>query len=165
MRSSLVVASLLLAGCAHTASSTTIESAPPMTDREIVAIDAPPLASQLEAPKARPRLSQTVTLGQGQSEGLYTPPPPPVVREGGPNVTVNNNVTVNQAPAFGFGGYGYGFGPGGGYGEPFGSHGQTHQAWAPSGWEGARRTAPPGATPGVGGNWAPAPSFGPAPMR
>jgi hypothetical protein len=89
---------------------------------------------------------------------------------------VNNNVVVNQPPAVyggwgGYGGYGtYGYGTsarGGGYGvraDGFGSRGGA--TWGNTGWEGARgRPAAGGATPSVGGNWAPAPSFGPRPMR
>jgi hypothetical protein len=174
-RSLLVLGSTLLFGCAHTvegAHTTTIESAPPPSEREVVVVDTPaPIEPAVEAPRARPRLSQTVTLGQGQTESIYTVTPPAPSREGGgPNVTVNNNITINQQPTYGYGyGYGgYGYGASASRGvrtDGFGSRGQTNQAWAPNGWEGARRTAPPGVTPGVGGNWAPAPSFGPAPMK
>lgn len=175
-RSLLVLGSTLLFGCAHAAhevhTTTAVEAAPPPSERDVVVVDTPPpIEPAPEAPRARPRLSQTVTLGQGQTEAIYTPTPAVPAREGGgPNVTVNNNITIHQQPTYGYG-YGYGYG-GYGYGagrgvraDGFGSQGQTHQAWAPNGWEGARRTAPPGATPGIGGNWAPAPSFGPAQMK
>jgi RNA polymerase primary sigma factor len=33
------------------------------------------------------------------------------------------------------------------------------------GWQGARATAAPGQTPGVGGSWSPPPSYGPAQMK
>lgn len=130
----------------------------------------PPIAAP-EQP-ARRRLSQTITLGETSSEPTYRQAPG-APGPAGPNVTVNNNVTVvNQPPAYG--GYG-GFGGYGGYGGVgYGSGGRTdgssrsgstRSAWAPNGWEGAGRTAAPGRTPGVGGNWSPAPSHGPAPMR
>ena len=81
---------------------------------------------------------------------------------------MNNNITVVGAPAvyggYGYGGYGYGgYGRSsrGGRADPPRSNGVTTQPWAASGWEGAGRTAAPGQTPHIGGNWAPAPSHGP----
>lgn len=117
----------------------------------------------------RPRLSQTITLGQG-TESQYTPSaskPPPVAAPSSQNVVVNNNIIVQGGPQY-YGGYtGYGV-----YGRPgvFNGEGRWGASrgsptWGSSGWEGARRTAAPGQTPGVGGNWSPPPSFGPAPMR
>ena len=130
-----------------------------------------------EAPAARPRLSQTITLGQGANESVYGSPAPAQASNGsGSNVTVNNNITVvqQQPPAVygGYGGYGYGYGGYGG-GRAYGGREGTGAAstssrsgaWAPTGWEGAGRTAAPGQTPGVGGNFAPAPSFGPRQMK
>ena len=164
-----------LVGCAHTTetheSSTTVMSVPPPS-REVIAVDqqAPP---EPEAPRARPRLTQTVTLGQGNGDPTYSSaPPPPQQGQGGgqtTNVTVNNNVVVNQPPVMygGYGGYGYGgYGYGGaaGYGRGF-SRGSGGGMWGGNGFEGARRTAPSGGTPGVGGNWPSAPSYGPAQMK
>lgn len=157
-------------GCAHTIESTSHE-------RTVVAVDTASSTTVItEAPAVviaepavtRPRLSQVVTLGQES----YSSATPPAMTAGatGTNVTVNNNITVvnqQQQPAYGvFGGYGYGYG-GGRSGVPGvpNTGGSSHQAWAPNGWEGARRTAAPGATPAVGGNWAPAPSHGPAQMK
>jgi hypothetical protein len=132
----------------------------------------PPVAPEPAQPGRR-RLSQTVTLGQGSNEGGYAPAPSAPTQGAGGNsqsVVVNNNVTVVNSPPVYYGGYG---GYGGGYGgrgtvstgrEGFGGGG-SRQAWAPNGWEGSQRTAAPGRTPGVGGNFAPAPSFGPAPMK
>lgn len=180
---------LLVAGCAHTSESVAVH------DRVVVAVDNPPPV-QVDLPPnafaneeptlARPRLSRTITLGQGGSEPIYgTPaaPPPGAAAGGNTNVTVNNHVTVVQPPVY-YGGYGgYGYGGYGGYGgnrgagtnaanstttrAPDGSTGTMARPgpWAPSGWEGAGRTAAPGATPGVGGNFAPAPSFGPRQMK
>lgn len=188
MRSSLSISTLcslgllgaLSIGCATTAGSAN-------GDRVVVAVDAsshsvqsssevmgvteiiPPVAP--EAPQVRRRLSQTVTLGQGTAEAIYAIPPAAAQGQGqgGNNVTVNNNVTVVQQPPIFYGGYG-GYGDGG-YGT--GNNGRdgasrgtpTSQAWAPSGWEGAGRTAAPGRTPGVGGNFSSAPSFGPRSMK
>ena len=93
---------------------------------------------------------------------------------------MNNNITVvNGQPGYGYGGYygtygGYGYGGygrgssalhGGHGGDGMSGRGGSNGAWAPTGWEGAGRTAAPGHTPGVGGNWAPAPSYGPRSQR
>lgn len=174
---SVAVLAPLVSGCAHTLEG--------REDRVVVAVDsrtgggaapavevteAPPLIIN-EAVTARPRLARTVTLGEGTSEPVYAATPQAARGEGqaGPNVVVNNNITVVSTPpaVYGYGGYG-GFGgrttsgPVGpvvreGYTRSTGSH----APWAPSGWEGAGRTAGPGQTPHVGGNWAPAPSHGP----
>lgn len=130
--------------------------------------------------RPRPRLSHTVTLGQ--DDGVYATPAtvPDDARD--PSVVINNVIVVNPPGygAYGYGAYGYGYG-GYGYGD-YGraSHGVSYGrtvrgattsegAWpsgrAPRGWEGAQRTAPPGKTPGVGGNWSPPPSYGPATLR
>ena len=132
----------------------------------------PPVAAPVEPP--RRRLAQTVTLGQSTNEPQYSPSPQPAQGQGyGTNVVVHNNVTVvNGQPTY-YGGYGYGYG-GYGYGRSGGVNGQSHdargtgtppQAWAPNGWEGAQRTAAPGHTPGVGGNFPTVPSPGPKQMK
>lgn len=129
-----------------------------------------------EKPVVRPRLSQTVTLGQGQQEAYQPSPDPAVVAPPSSNVIINNNVTVLGAPpVYGYGGYGYGYGYGGwGYGWGSGARDARvgssprnggSQPWGSTGWEGAQRTAPPGQTPGVGGNWSPPPSYGPSQMK
>jgi hypothetical protein len=158
-------------GSATTAERVVIAAPPTLASSEVVVTEtvAAPAAEQ----PGRRRLSRTVTLGQGASEPLYATP---VAQQGtgdGPNVTVNNNVTVVNQPPVIYGGYGYGYGYGSSYGAGYGARDSgrgagatsSRPAWAPSGWEGAQRTAAPGRTPGVGGNYAPAPSFGPAPMR
>jgi hypothetical protein len=169
------------AGCASTLGSSSGQ------DRVVVAVDAPVTHGSNEvvevtevvppvvvdtAPPRR-RLSQTVTLGS--TEPVYAVPPPQ--QGSGGNVVVNNNVTVvNGMPGYGaygaYGGYGYGGYGGYGYGGPSRGDGRgsasrssTTGGYAPTGWEGAQRTAAPGRTPGVGGNWAPAPSFGPKALR
>jgi len=185
MRFSLPVAALLMGtlsfGCATTGGSANGQ------DRVVVAVDpqvqtssevvevteiVPPVAP--EGAAARRRLSQTVTLGQGTTEPIYTPAPQVQGQGAGtPNVTVNNNVTVVQPSYGGYGGFGYGsyggYGRGGYGGTTAGRDGTrgtpTSRAWAPNGWEGAGRTAAPGRTPGVGGNFSPAPSFGPRSMK
>jgi hypothetical protein len=148
------------------------EAAPATADgeREVIAVDTAPPPEV--APAARPRLSQTVTLGQG-AESQYTPSaPPPVAGAGGgnQNVVVNNNIVVQP----GYGGYaGYGgYRTYGGYGRATTFYNNDARGgsrapnqWGATGWEGARRTAAPGQTPGVGGNWSPAPSYGPATMK
>jgi len=178
---------LLASGCAHSYESshvTVVEGAPPSAEVTVEVPQAPAPAAEGDVQRAPPRLSRTITLGQGQPEAVYGTPPPQAQASaaGGANVTVNNNVTVvNQPPAI-FGGYygGYGARGYGGYGG-YGSRGYgaaaardaastpsapgARGAWAPSGWEGAGRTAAPGGTPGVGGNFAPAPSFGPRQMK
>jgi hypothetical protein len=190
MRSTLLAAAalVLVSGCAHTSetheSSAFVASgvtAPPSRpEGEVIAVDQQVV--QEEAPRARPKLTQTITLGQQNAESTYSAPPPAPGQagQGGntQNVIVNNNVVVNQPPAIyggwggGYGTYGYGYsGRGGGYGvraDGFGTRGSSSRGatWGNTGWEGARgRPAAAGATPGVGGNWAPAPSFGPSQMR
>jgi hypothetical protein len=172
-RLAFFASAIVLPACAHTREdvhTTTMTAEPALAtiDREIDAVDeAPPVEP---APSARrPRLSQTITLGQGTDQP-YTPSPPPPIPGAGPtqNVVVNNTVVVQGAPGY----YGYG-----GYGRPStfyssdgrgafrGTSGRGIPAWGSSGWEGARRTAAPGQTPGVGGNWSPPPSYGPAQMK
>jgi hypothetical protein len=170
---------LSIVGCAHAHEETMaprtvnneVVTETTEREREVLAVDRTPV---VEAPvQARPRLSQTVTLGQG-TESQYTPSAPPPPAAAAPGVVVNNNIVVNGgAPAYygGYAGYG-GYGGRGGYGRPTtfyeGGRGPSYrsgQAWGATGWEGARRTAAPGQTPAVGGNWAPAPSYGPAQMK
>jgi hypothetical protein len=176
-------------GCATSMGSASGEG------RVVVAVDTPsqsssevvqvtevvqPIASGA-APPGRRRLSETVTLGQGTTEPIYVPGPQGQGQQGAASgVVVNNNVTVvnGQQPGYYgdyygdyYGGYGYGgYGRGssalgsgrdsrGGAGMP------ANGAWAPNGWEGAGRTAAPGRTPGVGGNFAPPRSFGPRSQR
>ncbi len=172
----LAALGLVLVGCAHTTetreSSAELVAAP--GTREVVVIDEPPPA-QAEAPRARPRLTQTITLGQSNGEATYSAAPAPAAPgQGGStnNVVVNNHVIVQQAPPVyyggygGYGGYGYGYGYGSsGRGGHVRSGGSSSTMWGSSGFEGARRTAAPGQTPAVGGNWAPPPSYGPAPMK
>lgn len=169
----LVALGLVLVGCAHTTetreSSAELVAAP--ATREVVVIDEPPPA-ETEAPRARPRLTQTITLGQSNGEATYSAAPAPAAQgQGGNtnNVVVNNHVIVQQAPPVyygGYGGYGYGYGTYGRGGHVrSGSSSTSSTSWGSNGFEGARRTAAPGQTPAVGGNWAPAPSYGPAPMR
>jgi hypothetical protein len=146
------------------------------TSSEVVQVTevVQPVAPEAAAPGRR-RLSEVVTLGQGTTEPVYVPGQQPAQAAGANGVVVNNNITVvNGQPGYGYGGYygGYGYG---GYGRSAGalngardSRGGTtagSQAWAPNGWEGAQRTAAPGRTPGVGGNWSPAPSYGPRSQR
>ncbi len=178
-RSVTVAVALFAVGCAHTrerVTTTEAVAAPvartqPVPSATVETTDAELYVSA--TPPARPRLSKTVTLGAGQADASYSDPRavvPPA--QGGNTVVVNNNntVVVQQPPVFyGYGGYGYGgFG---GYGSSRavrsdrGGWGSSNPSWGSSGWEGARRTAAPGQTPGVGGNWSPAPSYGPAPMR
>jgi hypothetical protein len=171
----LVPLSALTSACAPTVRSSSEE-------RSVVVVDAPsttvvteaPPPVVVEPPSARPRLSQVVTLGQGTSEAVYTGASgaPPAAPANG--VVVNNNVTIVNGQGgyggygYGYGGYGYGGRAGTGYGgrDSYGRGSSTGgQAWAPNGWEGARRTAAPGQTPNVGGNWAPVPSHGPKQLK
>jgi hypothetical protein len=169
---------LFLVACAHQSSTeirstTSHEITPAQAEREVIAVDR--TQTEAEPPRSRPRLSQTVTLGQGNSEATYVGPnaQPPAQGNGpgGTNVIINNNVTVNSQPPVVYGGYSYGtrgygvrnygWGPTDGY-----SRGTGTATWGQTGWEGARgRPAAPGQTPSIGGNWAPVPSYGPAPMR
>ncbi len=165
-------------GCAHGADrARDVESPPPPPpEREVLAVESPPPEPVFDAPPARPKLTRTLTLGQGNDASTYQGAPTRTVGApaGAAQGTVTNIYINNQASAFaaggGYGGRGYGGyrgAPGGGYaGSPgSGSAGRGGSAWGASGWEGAGRTAGPGRTPGVGGNWSPAPSYGPAPMR
>jgi hypothetical protein len=165
---------LLGVGCAHSSEvrETTVSATTVPETREVVAVEEP-VVVESDAPRARPRLTQTITLGQSNGELTYTAP----AQAGGQqaaggntsSVVVNNHVVVNQPPVY-YGGYG-GYGGYGAYGarsyarsDGFARDGRS-AAWGSHGFEGPRRTAAPGQTPGVGGNWAPAPSYGPAPMK
>jgi hypothetical protein len=173
---SLVVlgSGIWLAACTHTRSvdsAQVIAPAPePVVMSEPPALDQPEVAAP---PQARPRLSRTLTLGQG-TEAPYMPSAPPgqAAQSQNQSVVVNNNVVVHG----GVPGYGYGYPAYGGYrayGRPTtfysndgrGGGYRGTSPWSSTGWEGARRTAAPGQTPGVGGNWAPPPSYGPAQMK
>ena len=156
----------LLVGCAHASetyeSSGTVVAVP--LARELVVVDEPP-PPESAPPPARPRLTRTITLGQSNEAADYSgPTPPPPAGAGGNantnNVVVNNNVIVQQSPPRfygGYGGYGYGYGAHGrgASRSGFSSRGATGRQWGSTGFEGARRTAAPGQTPAVGGNWAP----------
>ncbi|WP_146652949.1 hypothetical protein [Labilithrix luteola] len=143
-----------LAACSHAPDSAP-PRALPFDDQPVVQV-APPAA---ETPVARPRLSRTVTLGQGAQEAYQPSPDPPAAPGPSSNVVVNNNVTViGASPVYGYGGYGYGYG---GWGYGWGGGGRDarvgsstrnwgSQPWGSTGWEGAQRTAPAGQTPGVG---------------
>lgn len=155
---------VLLAACAHmreeALTTVTAEAAPPTS------FVAPPSEA---APRGRPRLSQTITLGRGTEQPFTPTAPRPEVQQA-PSVVVNNNVAVQGAPAYyGYGRY-YGHGAYDRSATFHSSDGRTGgqrdvPQWGSNGWEGARRSAAPGQTPGIGGNWAPAPSYGPAPMK
>lgn len=162
-----VIAALALVGCAHTneevRTATTVDAP---SEREVIAIVEP--AAQEEMPRARPRLSRTVTLGQGTPDAEYTgptAPQPKVEPPRSPTVIVNNTI-VNSPPVYG---YGYGYGSWGyrgyGYGRGHDAAPPSRGSWGTTGWEGASRTAAPGQTPGIGGNWPAVPSYGPAQMR
>ena len=163
-----------LVGCAHEEDMKMAASPPPFEETQQA-----PLTYHEPQPSERatpPRLSHTVTLGQ-QDDYAPLPPPGQQGQQGG-NVIVNNNINVTPS---GYGGYGYGgyYGGYGGYGYSRGGYGRStgadgrsfttapapRSAWAPSGWEGAQRTAAPGQTPGVGGNYSPPPSYGPQQMK
>jgi len=179
VKRSVLLSTLGLAfiGCAHR-EDVHVDSVPsvPVTstqresdEREVIAVENQPPAQQ--APAARPRLSQTVTLGEQQA---YAPQPVPTVQgQGQAPAVIVNNYNVQQAPPAVYGGYGYGYGGGSFYGNRAttfndgrgGSSSRGTPQWGSSGWEGARRTAAPGQTPGVGGNWAPVPSYGPSQMK
>ncbi|MDB4945183.1 MAG: hypothetical protein JWP97_4717 [Labilithrix sp.] len=156
-------------GCAHgreRRAARAVPDAEVAADPEVIVSEPPAPADEA---RGRPRLSRTVTLGQSSGEAVYSggAPAAPPGGSGGPAVVVNNNVIVNGAAGGYYGGY-----YGGGYygsGVPYGMRdaaprGATN-AWAPTGWEGAGRTAAPGQTPHVGGNWSPPPSSGPRAMR
>ncbi len=164
----VVVAAPFVVGCAHT------EQAPPPQDRVVLAVATPPApmpetAFQPDAPAARPRLSQTVTLGA--TESGYPAPAAQGAPGGGPTVVVNNNIVVyaNQPPVYGgyyYGYGGYGYGGGDGYGAAGAHHAASPGSNSFGGYSNTGpTTAAPGHTPGVGGNWSPAPSYGPRQMR
>lgn len=166
---SIGLLAVVLCACAHTPEP--VHTAAPLEpassrDREIIAVDSmPPPEMASEPPPSRPRLSHTVTLGQGTEPPYmpYMPSAPPSRAEPAQSqtVVVNNNVVVQGA----VGSYGYRW-PAtfyAGDGRAGGSRGSPQ--WGATGWEGARRTAAPGQTPAVGGNWAPPPSYGPSQMK
>lgn len=155
-----------LTGCSR-AETPPVRDASFTVDRREVTAAQPEVATEPPV-TGRHRLSQTITLGQEDPTGYG--PRPVAAPAPGANVTVQNNVTiVNTPPVYygGYGGYGYGYGSyGAGRSDASrGAHGRGGASWGTSGWEGPSRTAAPGRTPGVGGNWAPPPSHGPAPMR
>ena len=168
-----------MAGCAGTTGQEGVVAvdapSPRRSTRRSVEVTEVVQPVDVDAAKApnRPRLAQTVTLGQGAAEPSYTATIPQQAQgnERG-NVVVNNTITVVGSPAV-YGGYSYGYGGYGSGGASAGSRdygrgtstGSPSGAWAPSGWEGAGRTAAPGHTPGVGGNWAPAASHGPRSLK
>ena len=174
---------VVLAGCAHTreevrSATVTAEPTPETIEREVIAIEsAPPPRGGACGPAAsraddhprsgggasvRPDCSSAGTRGRRERE-----------REPNSSIVVNNNIVVQGgAPAYyggygygGYGGYGRATGFYGGESRSFGAAQSTTSQWGATGWEGARRTAAPGQTPGVGGNWSPAPSYGPAQMK
>jgi hypothetical protein len=172
----LAAAALALSGCAELMAPPE-EPLPPVV---VVVMPEAPSARTAEAspdvplaaapPPQRPRLSQTVTLGKENQDATYTAerPSSAAPRDGAAaNVTVNNQVIVHQAPGFLPFGYGFGAEPAlAGYaprGDGFGK--SAGGSWGASGFEGPARTAAPGQTPAVGGNWPSAPSYGPRSMR
>lgn len=173
MRLFVLAAAVALVGCAHeeelrparepssgsTFSDATFSTTPPASTYGY---------ANEPAPQGRPRLSQVVTLGQEDYVPLPASPSGAPASGNGVNVTVNNNINVAPSPPVYYGGYygGYG-GYGGGYsvGGAGRGGGGGGGAWRGSGWEGAQRTAAPGHTPAVGGNWSPPPSYGPKQMK
>ena len=180
---------LVSMGCATSAASAdartvvAVDAPPSTSSSEVVQVTevVQPVVPEA-APPARRRLSEVVTLGQGTTEPVYVPEAQQGQGQPGPNgVVVNNNITVvNGQPGYGYGGYYGTYGGYGGYGgygrgssalnsgrggDGVSGRGASNGPWAPTGWEGAGRTAAPGHTPGVGGNWAPAPSYGPRSQR
>lgn len=142
--------------------STTVES-PPAPREAFV----PEPAFAPEPSRVRPRISQTVTLGEANVEPLYGSPVPP---PSGPNVVVNNNIIVAGTPyGYGYGAYGYGASRSRGHGSRGVTEARSPSSrpmWGASGWEGASgRPASPGQTPAVGGNWSSVPSYGPRQMK
>lgn len=171
-RAPLVVTLLALSACAHAR-----EELPPPPP-EMPVILAPPEAPPTPEPPpaARPRLSHTITLGHNDDPYLQAPEAAAAAAPA-PEI-VNNNIVVQPQPVYvygaPFGGYGYGYGAG--YGARGGrsadarpvarpSSGSPPSASGPTGWEGARGTAAPGHTPGIGGNWSSPPSYGPTQMK
>src|SRR5690606_11421776 len=114
MRALLHVA---LASAALTACSAPVGEDPRMPAPPPLRVEtsAEPEVARAPAPPARPRLSRTITLGQG-AEPAYTPHSPPRAQAAsGPssNVVVNNTVILQGVPSYGYG-YGVGYGvPGG----------------------------------------------------
>jgi hypothetical protein len=157
----VIAVALALLGCAH---EEELRPAREPSPESTFSMTPPPATYAAEAPQGRPRLSKTITLGEED----YSPaaPPPPAGGSSGVKVTVKNN--VNVSPPVMYGGYGYGYGGysyGGYRGGAVGGRAVTSPAWRGSGWEGAQRTAAPGQTPAVGGNWSPPPSYGPQQMK
>jgi hypothetical protein len=163
MRRLFIAVALALLGCAH---EEELRPAREPAPESTFSMAPPPATYATEAPpQGRPRLSKTITLGEDDYSPVAPPPPAGAAGNNGVNVTVNNN--INVSPPVIYGGYGYG-----GYGYSYGGYrggdahvGRTSPAWRGSGWEGAQRTAAPGQTPAVGGNWAPPPSYGPQQMK
>jgi hypothetical protein len=158
-----LLATLVVAGCGA------VDEPPPRSPRSDRSagpgerVAAPGLAEALaaEAPVVRRKVWRTITLGQtGDVYANDQPAPEPgaaASEEADGVVVIGGGVTGYGYP--GEAGYvgDFGFDPGFGV--------TVDGSRPPPGWEGAQRTARPGETPVVGGNWAPPPSYGPAPMR
>jgi hypothetical protein len=160
VRTLLPLAPLVLAStaaCAGPVAATRMES------REVIAVDSTPPPVE-PASTSRPRLSRTITLGQDSETYAYSAPvaPAPPPAAAAPTVIVNNqtNVMVGGGYGYGYGGPTYGYFP-----RSSGFRSSGFAGGTSTGWEGARRTAAPGQTPPIGGNWPTIPSYGPAPMR
>lgn len=104
-----------------------------------------------ESLEARPRLRQTVTLGES-----YAPPPQAAVAVAGPAVQVNVNNTQIVNHPIGYGGYGYGYGYGAGYGYARGYGASV---------VGTPVRAAPSMPTKVGGDFPPPPDYGPRALR
>jgi hypothetical protein len=164
----------LLSGCFHSDEvHPMLQTGPTVPFEPAPFSAAPPEPLPVEAPPAAPpRLSHTVTLGEeSASMGEYVPPPAPPA----PGVVVNNNIVVQPAPygyGYAYGGYGYSGYRGGAARATTSVDGSrsaftngAQRQWGASGWEGAGRSAAPGRTPNVGGNWSAPASYGPAQMK
>ena len=145
----LLVVGLACAGCATTSDHKWLSS--PIASH-------PDLHSEVAEPPTvaaapRPRLSQTITLGE-----TYVGEAKPAVSSGSPPVQVNVHtqvpIVVNNYGGYGYGSYGYG-----GYG--YGGYGYGRAA-APR-TSGSRTTS--AAPIRVGGDFPPPPDYGPRALR
>jgi hypothetical protein len=143
---------LLLSGCATTSGREWLDS--PID----VATPVPEAAAIVEAPaptEARPRLRQTITLGESYAVSAG----PSAAPVGNPAVQVNVHtqvpVFINNPAGYGYGGYGYG---------PYG-YDRGASSYRPGSWGGPGRATTHGAAQKVGADFPAPPDYGPRALK
>jgi len=149
-RLSLLLFGLGLPSCATTSGREWLEA--PIEPRAPAAQDQNAFSVTDDSREARPRLRQTVTLGE-----TYVAAPDPAVPAAGPTVQVNvtNNIPIVVSHPIGYG-YGYGYGYVSSYGYTRGNAAAV---------VGAPVRATPAMPQKVGGDFPAPPDYGPRALR